>query len=42
MEVQRTPEECFEGLPGWPYLPHYTEVEAGDGSGTLLRVAQGA
>lgn len=39
MEVQRTPEECFEGLPGWPYLPHYTEVEAGDGSDTLLRVA---
>ncbi len=39
MEVQRTPEECFEGLPGWPYLPHYTEVEAGDGSDTLLRIA---
>ena len=39
MEVQRTPEECFEALPGWPYLPHYTEVEAGDGSDTLLRIA---
>jgi haloalkane dehalogenase len=25
--VLRTPEECFQNLPDFPYAPHYTEVE---------------
>jgi haloalkane dehalogenase len=32
MEVLRTPDECFEGLPGWDFTPHYTEVTAADGT----------
>ncbi len=31
METLRTPEDRFEGLPDWPYSPHYTEVDDGDG-----------
>lgn len=27
MEVLRTPDERFEGLPDWPYAPNYVEVE---------------
>lgn len=27
MEVARTPDERFEGLPDWPYEPRYTEVD---------------
>lgn len=27
METYRTPEERFEGLPGYPFSPHYTEFE---------------
>ena len=36
MEVQRTPDECFEGLPDWPYAPHHVQVTAHDA--TALRV----
>jgi haloalkane dehalogenase len=36
MEVQRTPDERFEGLPDWPYAPHHLQVAADDG--TALRV----
>lgn len=39
MDYLRTPDDRFEGLPDWPYEPHYGEVDAGDGSGTRLRVA---
>ncbi len=39
MKIVRTPDERFEGLPDWPYEPHYTQVDAGDGSGTMLRIA---
>ena len=35
MEILRTPDERFEGLPGYDYAPHYTEVDSGDGSGPL-------
>jgi haloalkane dehalogenase len=28
MEVLRTPEERFADLPGYPFVPHYAEVEA--------------
>ncbi len=27
MDVFRTPDERFEGLPGYPYEPHYAEVD---------------
>lgn len=27
MNVLRTPEACFEGLPGFPFKPRYTEVD---------------
>lgn len=37
MKIARTPDERFEGLPDWPYQPHYAEVDAGDG--TRLRIA---
>jgi haloalkane dehalogenase len=38
MEILRTPDDCFADLPGWPYAPRYTEVDAGDGSGARLRL----
>lgn len=34
MDVLRTPDERFAGLPDFPFEPHYVEVPAGDG-GTL-------
>ncbi|HVW79973.1 MAG TPA: haloalkane dehalogenase [Mycobacteriales bacterium] len=34
MKVLRTPDEQFEGLPGFSFGPHYAEVADGDG-GTL-------
>ncbi|MDA8276260.1 MAG: haloalkane dehalogenase, partial [Actinomycetota bacterium] len=34
MRALRTPDERFEGLPGFTFGPHYTEVADGDG-GTL-------
>lgn len=41
MEVLRTPDECFEGLEGFPWTPHYVEVPAGDAAapGQTLRLA---
>jgi haloalkane dehalogenase len=35
MDVLRTPDERFAGLPGYPFAPHHVEVDRGDGSGTL-------
>ncbi len=29
MEVVRTPDERFENLPGYPFTPHYLDVEKG-------------
>ena len=34
MEVVRTPDERFAGLPGFPFRPQYVDVPSGDG-GTL-------
>ncbi len=34
MDAVRTPDERFEGLPGYPFEPHYLEVSDTDG-GTL-------
>jgi haloalkane dehalogenase len=31
MEKLRTPDERFANLPGYPFVPHYVEVESGDG-----------
>lgn len=36
MQILRTPDECFANLPGWPFAPHYTTIDAGDG--TPLRI----
>jgi haloalkane dehalogenase len=38
MDVLRTPDERFDGLPGYEFAPHYVEVAAGDGSDAVLRV----
>ena len=32
MKSIRTPESRFENLKDYPFEPHYTEVDAGDGS----------
>ena len=37
MQYCRTPEECFADPPGYPYEPHYVEVD--DTEGGHLRVA---
>ncbi len=34
MDAVRTPDECFDALPDFPFAPHYTDVPSGDG-GTL-------
>lgn len=34
MQVLRTPDACFENLPGYDFAPHYVDVPDGDG-GTL-------
>jgi haloalkane dehalogenase len=34
VEVLRTPDERFDGLPGYSFAPHYADVSDGDG-GTL-------
>ncbi|MFD6354946.1 haloalkane dehalogenase [Nocardia tengchongensis] len=38
MHASRTPDERFTALPDFPFEPHYTEVAAGDGSDTRLRL----
>ena len=27
VEFVRTPDSCFDGLPDWPYEPHYVEID---------------
>jgi haloalkane dehalogenase len=36
VKAQRTPDECFADLPGYPFAPHYSEVP--DGEGGSLRI----
>jgi len=36
MDVLRTPEERFEGLDGWPFAPHYSQIV--DADGTAMRL----
>ena len=31
MKIVRTPDERFEGLPGYPFEAHYVQIPAGDG-----------
>ena len=31
MQILRTPDNRFVGLPGFPFEPHYVDVEAGGG-----------
>jgi haloalkane dehalogenase len=38
MDVLRTPDERFADLPGYPFAPHYVEVNRGDGTGATLRM----
>jgi len=38
MDILRTPDARFENLPGYPFEPHYLEVEAGGDPETRLRV----
>ncbi|MDI9889223.1 haloalkane dehalogenase [Streptomyces sp. HNM0645] len=38
MRILRTPDDRFSDLPDYPFVPSYTEVAAGDGSGDTLRV----
>ncbi|MCU1371594.1 MAG: Haloalkane dehalogenase [Ilumatobacteraceae bacterium] len=41
MDALRTPEDRFEGLPGWDFAPHHVEVDdpdAPEGGGGSLRV----
>ena len=36
MDALRTPDDRFDGLPGWDFAPRYVEVD--DGEGGVLRV----
>mgnify|MGYP003338151640 CR=1 FL=1 len=38
MEIVRTPDDRFVNLPGWPFAPRYTDVDAADGSGARIRI----
>jgi haloalkane dehalogenase len=38
MELLRTPDDRFEGLPGYDFAPHYVDVPSGDGSGATIRM----
>ena len=36
MEILRTPDSCFDGLVGYPFEPHYTDIKTSDG--TQMRI----
>ena len=36
MKALRTPDDRFDGLPDFPFAPHYVEID--DGEGGRLRV----
>jgi haloalkane dehalogenase len=38
VHVLRTPENCFANLPGYPFAPHYVDVDTGAGDSATLRV----
>jgi haloalkane dehalogenase len=35
MRLLRTPDDRFDGLPGWTFEPRYVDVDAGGGDGAL-------
>jgi len=35
VDVRRTPDARFDGLPGYPFTPRYVDVPSGDGDTTL-------
>ncbi|MDQ3757059.1 MAG: alpha/beta fold hydrolase, partial [Actinomycetota bacterium] len=48
MEALRTPDECFAGLPGYDFEPHYVEISDGlrvhyvdEGSGPVVLLMHG-
>ncbi len=41
MEVVRTPDERFAGLPGWSYAPHYLEHATAEGALRMHYVDEG-
>ena len=34
MKIRKTPDECFDNLPDYPFKPHYVELDDFEG-GTL-------
>src|SRR4051794_38529777 len=38
VDFLRTPDDRFNGLPGYPFEPNYVDVTAGDGTNDVLRV----
>lgn len=38
MKTLRTPDECFDNLPGYPFAPHYADVSVAGDPDTALRV----
>ena len=42
MKILRTPDECFDALPGFPFAPRYLEIPSGDqaedGGAATIRV----
>src|SRR5215217_3289144 len=38
IEVLRTPDGLFKDLADYPFMPHYVHVDAGDRTGTRLRM----
>ena len=36
MKILRTPDECFVGLADYPFKPHWTEIDSGEGE--MLRL----
>jgi haloalkane dehalogenase len=38
MDIVRTPDDRFDGLPGYFFRPRYVNVPAGDGTGDTLRL----
>jgi haloalkane dehalogenase len=41
MEVLRTPDDRFSGLPGFTFEPHYVEINSGDGDRLRVHYLEG-
>jgi pimeloyl-ACP methyl ester carboxylesterase len=40
VEVLRTPDERFSGLPGWSHPPHYVDIDVDSAAGHLAHLAR--